>query len=101
MEPRPLSDEEEKKIKNWIILSGYIYSEDISQQELVDFIYYEIHGKQRWQILDRLHSRFNKMRLKEERDELVCLINDVNQKKTPKDTSESNSKKSEDSVESG
>ena len=93
-EPQPLTADGEKTMANWIMLSGYIYQADITAQELIDMIHYELQGKRRLQIIERLHARFNKIRLQEEKDEILWLLSQ-SQKKTQSDTSKNESSPTE------
>lgn len=59
-----------RSISNWMKVSDIIYT-NASEEDLLVMMKIEREGKNRPYIIQRLHSRFNKMRVRRERQELL------------------------------
>ena len=69
---RPLTDEPLNDwLGNWTLLSMKLTERNLSEDELLRLIKLELRGKGRYQILDRLYSRYNRVRSIRERKEIV------------------------------
>lgn len=61
-----------RKLNNWLILSKFITQ--ASEEDILKLLVMEIRGRQRFDIIHRLHSRYNSKRRDREKTEIVTRL---------------------------
>jgi len=60
----------QRAMSNWIKIADKIYKE-ATEGELLQMMVYEAHHKNRGYVIERLHSRYNALRVKREKKEIL------------------------------
>jgi len=79
----------QRAMSNWIKIADTIYKE-ATEDELLQMMVFEAHHKNRGYVIERLHSRYNALRIKRERKEISKWRKEIEGQKLSSQRNQSN-----------